>query len=75
MAFKIRRNIGVFDRIIRFVIFDLLIAFSMSDFIENPLLANANTILMLLLLASIIIGFSPIYALLNFTTVELKTET
>jgi hypothetical protein len=37
MAFKIRRNIGVF--------------------------------------ASIIIGFSPIYALLNFTTVELKTET
>ena len=75
MAFKIRRNIGVFDRIIRFVIFDLLIAFSMSDFIENPLLANANTMLMLLLLASIIIGFSPIYALLNFTTVELKTET
>jgi hypothetical protein len=74
MGIKINKNIGVFDRIIRFVIFDLLIAFSMSDFIENPLFANANTILMLVLLATVIIGFSPIYALFNFSTVELKTE-
>ena len=71
---RIKKNLGVTDRIIRFVLVDLLLGSSYLgiDLPQNLLLAAF--ILSLLLIVTIISGYSPIYHLMGCNTVESSTK-
>ena len=70
----IKKNLGVTDRIIRFVLVDLLLGSSYLGIeLPQPLLLAAF-IISLLLIITIIIGYSPIYHVLGWNTRESSTE-
>lgn len=63
-----KKNIGISDRIIRFVAFDLLIGASFMGF-ETPLWAAAIAFfLSLSLIFTVITGYSVLYRLLGIST-------
>ena len=71
-----KKNLGITDRIVRFVIFDVLLGATYLG-IELPVgWAYASFIVSVLLLISIITGYSPIYHLIGWNTrnAELKSE-
>lgn len=70
-----KKNIGITDRIIRFVAFDLLLGLSFLGFDIPPTLALWSFGLSMALGLTIILGYSPIYHLLGISTRELKKET
>ena len=69
------KNLGVTDRIIRFVIVDLLLGTSYLGMdLPQGLLLSAF-IASLLLILTILIGYSPIYHAMGWNTLESKPET
>ena len=70
-----KKNLGITDRIIRFVLFDLLVGASLAG-IALPMFVQYITFFgFLYLLLTLIIGFDPIYYLLGISTrVEEKGE-
>lgn len=70
-----KKNIGIIDKIIRFVVIDLLLGLSYlgKDIPDN--LAFVSFIIIILLVISMITSYSVIYHLLNISTRENKTGT
>ena len=67
---KMKKNIGISDRLIRFVLMDLLLGASYYG-ISLPLFwANLTFIISLGLIFTILIPYSPIYHLLGISTRE-----
>lgn len=62
------KNLGVVDRIIRFVLFDLLLTLTYSGLEVSRLLSICLGILSLYVLVTVVIGYSPIYHMLHFNT-------
>ena len=69
-----KKNIGITDRIIRFVLVDLLLGVSYLGADIPPVYANIAFVVSLLLILSIVFGYSLIYQLFGFSTIEEKTE-
>lgn len=65
-----KKNLGITDRIIRFVAIDLLLGFSLMGYDIPPHLANAAFIISAFLALTIILAYSPIYHLFHISTVE-----
>ncbi len=70
-----KKNIGITDKIIRFVVIDLLLGLSYlgKDIPES--LAYISFIIVILLVISMITSYSPIYHLLKISTRENSTGT
>ena len=68
-----KKNLSTEDRIIRFVLFDLLIGVSLSGMDVGVVVANIVFILAIYVLATLIIGYSPIYHLLRINTIPKKS--
>ena len=66
------KNIGIEDRIVRFVLLDLLLGVPYYGLEISPLVANASFIAVIALAITIITGFSPLYKLLGLSTVYKK---
>jgi len=69
-----KKNVGITDRIIRFVFMDLLLGMCLWGMNVPIWFANFSFVLSAYLVFTMITGYSPIYALLNFSTLEEKTE-
>ncbi|MFT5168906.1 MAG: hypothetical protein ACI8P3_004151 [Saprospiraceae bacterium] len=69
-----KKNIGITDRIIRFVIVDLLLSVSYLGLEIPPMYMNVTFVMSLLLILNIITGYSLIYQLFGLSTVEEKTK-
>lgn len=65
-----KKNLGLTDRIIRFVAIDLLLGFSFMGFEIPMLYANIAFLLSIALLLTIITGYSPVYQILGISTSE-----
>lgn len=73
-----KKNIGITDKIIRFVVIDLLLGFSYLGKDIPDSLAFVSFIIVILLVISMFTSYSVIYHLLNISTREksgTKTET
>ena len=69
-----KKNLGVSDRIIRFVLFDLLLGVSYLGLEVPSFVANTTFVFSLFLLLSLIIGYSPLYHLFGLSTVDTKQD-
>ena len=69
-----KKNVGVTDRIIRFVFMDLLLGMCFWGMNVPAWFANFSFILSLYLIFTMISGYSPIYKLIGLSTVEEKSE-
>ena len=67
-----KKNIGITDRIIRFVAIDLLMGFSLSGLEVSAVYTNAAFLLSIGLALTILTAYSPIYHLLGIKTTEEK---
>lgn len=67
---KMKKNIGVTDRIIRFVLFDIIIGLSYLDFNIPPALSMVMFVVVMILLLTVIFGYSLLYQLLGISTRE-----
>jgi hypothetical protein len=65
-----KKNIGITDRIIRFVVIDVLLGLSFLGQDIPPYLATAAFIISILLAITIIIAYSPIYHVIGISTIE-----
>jgi DUF2892 family protein len=72
--YSMKKNLGITDRIIRFVIVDLLLGVSYLGADIPPVYANIAFVISLILILSIITGYSLIYQFFGFSTIEEKTE-
>ena len=70
----LKKNIGIEDRIVRFVVMDFLLGASFLGIELDPFWTNASFILSIILVITIIIGYSPIYHLLGISTKYVKPE-
>jgi hypothetical protein len=70
---KFRKNLSAIDRIVRFVIVDLLLGMSYLGEEIPMILAKIAFILSLILIVTIIVGYSPVYHILGISTRE-KSE-
>ncbi|MGA0283529.1 MAG: YgaP family membrane protein [Saprospiraceae bacterium] len=68
------KNVGVTDRIIRFVFMDLLLGMCLWGMNVPLWFANFSFVFSIYLVFTMITGYSPIYMLLKFSTLEEKTE-
>ena len=64
-----KKNVGISDRIIRFVFFDLLLGASFMGFDIPPMIAYIAFPLAVYLLITVIFGYSPLYSILKLNTV------
>ncbi len=65
-----KKNVGITDRIIRFVVIDLLLGFSFMGF-EIPMIYATTAFVMSIVLAiPMIFGYSPLYHLIGISTIE-----
>ena len=69
-----KKNVGVTDRIIRFVIMDLLLGMCLWGMNVPGWMANASFIISIYLVFTMIFAFSPIYMLFRFSTLEEQAE-
>lgn len=67
-----KKNLGITDRIIRFVAIDLLLGFSFMGFDIPPSLAILAFGLSMTLAITIVFGYSPVYHALGISTREVK---
>ncbi len=65
-----KKNLGITDRIIRFVAIDLLLGFSFLGYDIPMYWANTAFVISAFLAITIIIAYSPIYHLFNISTIE-----
>ncbi|NNE26675.1 MAG: DUF2892 domain-containing protein [Saprospiraceae bacterium] len=63
-----KKNIGISDRIIRFVLLDGLLGVPYYGIDISPLLSNLSFVAVIVLGITILTGYSPIYHLLNIST-------
>ena len=63
-----KRNIGISDRIIRFVAFDLLIGASFMGFEVPMWVATVSFIIGMSLIFTVITGYSALYHILGIST-------
>ena len=66
------KNIGVIDKIIRFVVIDLLLGFSFLGKDIPPYLATISFVVCVLLVISMFTSYSPIYHVFGWNTREKK---
>lgn len=69
---KMKKNIGITDRIIRFVAIDLLLGFSFMGFDIPMYYATIAFVLSMALVLTIITAYSPLYHLFEISTLEKK---
>lgn len=69
-----KKNVGVTDRIIRFVFMDLLLGMCLWGMNVPQWFANFSFVLSIYLVFTMITGYSPIYTILKFSTLEKKEE-
>ena len=62
------KNISIEDRIIRFVIFDFLVGMSYWAVETYPILAGIAFLTSLIVLLTVIFGYSPVYHIFGFST-------
>lgn len=65
-----KKNLGITDRIIRFVAIDLLLGFSFMGFDIPMVYATVAFVWSIILILTIITGYSPVYHLLGISTQE-----
>ena len=65
-----KKNVGITDRIVRFVAVDLLLGISLMGMDVPAFLANAAFVLSIGLVITIIFGYSPLYHLLGLSTIK-----
>jgi hypothetical protein len=65
-----KKNVGITDRIIRFVLVDLLLGVSLMGMDIPNYLANTAFVISIGLVITIIFGYSPIYHLLGLSTIK-----
>jgi len=70
-----KKNVGVTDRIIRFVFMDLLLGMCLWGLTVPLWVANISFIVSIYLIITIIFAYSPIYHLLKYDTKEEKIKT
>ena len=72
-----KKNVGISDRIIRFVIVDLLLSLSLVGLEIPETYATIIFIVSIILVLTVLIGYSPIYHLLGISTKDeaLKNQT
>ena len=67
-----KKNIGITDRIIRFVAMDLLLGISFLGIEIPPIYGTWAFIISVLLIWSIVTGYSLVYRMFGLSTVEEK---
>ena len=67
-----KKNIGIADRIIRFVLLDGLLGVPYYGFDISPIVSNLSFVAVILLGITILTGYSPIYHALNIDTRDKK---
>jgi hypothetical protein len=70
-----KRNIGITDRIIRFVIVDLLLGASYLGIEIPPVIGMIAFLISLSLIFTIVFGYSVIYHLLGVSTRQVESQT
>lgn len=68
------KNIGISDRIIRFVFMDLLLGMCYWGMNVPEWFVNTSFILSIYLVITMIVGYSPLYHLFGFSTLEITKE-
>jgi len=68
-------NVGIVDRLLRLIGLHFLISVKDIDVIQSYALGLMVMLLGFYCLATLLIGFDPIYKLLNINTKEPKTQT
>ena len=71
---KMKKNVGITDRIIRFVFMDLLLGMCLWGMNVPDWFSNLSFIVSIYLVFTILFGYSPIYRLFDFNTLESKSE-
>lgn len=71
---KMKKNVGVTDRIIRFVFMDLLLGMCLWGMQVPSWFANFSFIISIYIVFTILFGYSPIYQIFDFTTREDGSE-
>ena len=71
---KMKKNLAVEDRIIRFVLFDLLMGLSFSGMAVHPNVINIVFVFSFYLLITLILGYSPIYHILGISTIPSSSR-
>ena len=69
-----KKNLGIADRIVRFVLVDFLIGSAYMGFDIPAVLSNVGFILAIILAISIVFGYSPIYHLFGWSTRDKKDD-
>jgi hypothetical protein len=69
-----KKNLGVTDRIIRFVFMDLLLGMCLWGMNVPILVATVSFVLSLYLIATIVVGYDPLYHIVDFDTREVSSE-
>lgn len=69
-----KKNVGITDRIIRFVFMDLLLGMSLWGMNVPAWFTNFSFILSIYLIITIIFGYSPLYHIFDFSTKEDKIK-
>ena len=69
------KNLGSSDRLIRFVLMDFLLGFSLSGIDLSPWLANACFMLSMYLLLTMLAAYSPLYYLFGWDTKSAESIT
>lgn len=64
------KNVGIVDRIIRFVAMDLILGFTLIGNEIPPFLSNLCFIIAIYLGFTVLFGLSPLYRLFKFSTIE-----
>ena len=67
-----KKNVGITDRIIRFVFMDLVLGMCLWGMNVPNWLANFSFILSIYIVFTILFGYSPLYHAFNFSTREEK---
>lgn len=70
---QMKKNTGITDRIIRFVLMDLLLGMSLWGLDVPMWFANTSFILSGYLVFTMLFAYSPLYAVIGFSTLEEKT--
>ncbi len=63
-----KKNLGVTDRIIRFVLMDIMMGLSLAGIEMPQYLANTAFMISFYLVVTLIAGYSPLYHLLGLNT-------
>lgn len=68
-----KKNIGISDRLVRFVLMDLLLGLSYLGMEIPPQILGISFIVSLYLIFTFIIGYSPLYHLFGIKTIQVAS--